>query len=82
MAKIFVSHASEAHVLLASIQHTDLRPDRETARAALTEALRRIDEVGDPDWPDYRCPFPGLSPFDIHRARAFFARTHELCGVA
>jgi energy-coupling factor transporter ATP-binding protein EcfA2 len=67
-----------AHVLLKSIQHTDLTPDRETARAALTEALRRIDEVGDPDWPDDRSPFPGLSPFDVDRTRAFFARTHEV----
>jgi hypothetical protein len=64
-------------VLQASIQ-----PDREIARAALTEALRRVDEVGDPDGPDDRSPFPGLSPFDIDRTRAFFARTHELCGVA
>jgi conflict system STAND superfamily ATPase/TIR domain-containing protein len=67
-----------AHVLLKSIQHTDLTPDRETARATLTEALRRIDEVGDPDWPDDRSPFPGLSPFDVDQTRAFFARTHEV----
>ncbi len=71
-----------AHVLLKSIQHTDLRPDRETARAALTEALRQVDEVGDPDWPDDRSPFPGLSPFDIDLHRAFFARTREVDQLA
>ena len=67
-----------AHVLLASIQHTDLSPDREMARAALTEALRRVDEVGDPDWPDDRSPFPGLSSCDIDLHRVFFARDHEV----
>jgi ABC-type uncharacterized transport system fused permease/ATPase subunit len=67
-----------AHGLLKSIQHTDLTQDRETARVALTEALRRVDEVGDSDWPDDRSPFPGLRPFDIDRHRVFFGRTREV----
>jgi WD40 repeat protein/energy-coupling factor transporter ATP-binding protein EcfA2 len=66
------------HALLKSIQHADLTRDQVTAYAALTEALRRIDEVGDPDWPDDRSPFPGLRPFDIEDHRVFFARTHEV----
>ncbi|MGH3837074.1 MAG: TIR domain-containing protein, partial [Pseudonocardiaceae bacterium] len=71
-----------AHVLLKSIQHTDLTPNREMARAALTEALRRVDEIGDPDWPEDRSPFPGLSPFDFDRTRVFFARTGEVKQLA
>ncbi|MGH3809610.1 MAG: TIR domain-containing protein, partial [Pseudonocardiaceae bacterium] len=66
------------HALLKSIQHTDLTQDRRMARTALTEALRRIDDVGDPDWPDDRSPFPGLRPFDVEDHRVFFARTHEV----
>ncbi|MGQ0779015.1 MAG: toll/interleukin-1 receptor domain-containing protein, partial [Pseudonocardiales bacterium] len=64
--------------LLKSIQHTDLTPDRAVARAALAEALRRVDDVGDSDWPDDRSPFPGLLPFDLDRHRVFFGRADEV----
>lgn len=67
-----------AHALLKSVQHTDLTGDRVVARAALVEALRRVDEVGDPDWPDDRSPFPGLRPFDNDRHRVFFGRAHDV----
>jgi hypothetical protein len=67
-----------AHVLLKSIQHTELTQDSLMARAAVIEALRRVDEAGDPDWPDDRCPFPGLRPFDIDRHRVFFGRAPEV----
>ena len=67
-----------AHALLKSIQHTDLTRDPVTARVALAEALRRVDDAGDSGWPDDRSPFPGLRPFDIDRHRVFFGRTGEV----
>ncbi|GAA2409400.1 hypothetical protein GCM10010404_79190 [Nonomuraea africana] len=42
-------------------QYTDLR-DPGTARAALAEALRRIDAAGGLGWPDDRPPFLGCAP--------------------
>ncbi|HEX2301615.1 MAG TPA: toll/interleukin-1 receptor domain-containing protein, partial [Pseudonocardiaceae bacterium] len=66
------------HPLLAEVQHTDLTRNRETARAELTEALRRIDDAGGTGWPDDRSPFPGLRPFDLDLHRVFFGRTEEV----
>ena len=64
--------------LLKSIQHTDLTRDRAAACAALAEALRRVDNLGDPGWPDDRSPFPGLRPFGVDRHRVFFGRAGEV----
>jgi len=70
------------HALLKSIQHADLTRDRVAARAALAEALRRVDDVGDPGWPGDRSPFPGLRPFDVDRHRVFFGRAGEVDQLA
>jgi WD40 repeat protein len=66
------------HALLTSVQHTELTSDRDVARAALVEALRRIDTAGDPGWPEDRSPFPGLCPFDVDLHRVFFGRAQEV----
>lgn len=66
------------HPLLKSIQHTELTRDRALARAALAEALRRIDDLGESGWSDDRSPFPGLRPFDLDRHRVFFGRAGEI----
>jgi WD40 repeat protein len=62
------------HPLLRSTQHIDLVPDRAAARAALADALRRVDSA----WSDARSPFPGLQPFDADRHQVFFGRTDEI----
>jgi energy-coupling factor transporter ATP-binding protein EcfA2 len=72
---------AEAHVthpLLTEVQHTDLVRDQVAARAAVAEALRRIDVAGGSSWPDDRSPFPGLRPFDPDWHRVFFGRTYEV----
>ncbi|MGH3821895.1 MAG: TIR domain-containing protein [Pseudonocardiaceae bacterium] len=66
-----------ADPLLTSMQYTDYTRDPGAARAALDEALRRVDAAGGWGWPDDRSPFPGLRPFDIDRHRVFFGRTDE-----
>ncbi|MBV9142950.1 MAG: TIR domain-containing protein, partial [Pseudonocardiales bacterium] len=66
------------HPLLRSIQYTDLTVDPAGARAALGEALRRVDAVGGLGWPDDRSPFPGLRPFDVDDHRVFFGRSDEV----
>jgi ABC-type uncharacterized transport system fused permease/ATPase subunit len=58
---------------LESVQHTDLTQDPHAARVCLVEALRLVDSV----WPDDRCPFPGLRPFEVDQHRVFFGRTEE-----
>ncbi|MDQ3762765.1 MAG: TIR domain-containing protein [Actinomycetota bacterium] len=62
------------HPLLNSIQHADLTE----GRAALVEALRRVDAVGGLGWTDDRSPFPGLRPFDVEDHRVFFGRSAEV----
>ncbi len=66
-----------AHPLLSEVQDTGVTRDPVGARAAVAEALRRIDAAGGAGWPDDRCPFPGLRPFDIDRHRVFFGRAEE-----
>jgi len=66
------------HALLRSIQHTDMTSDRVAARAALGEALRRVDAAGHASWPENFSPFPGLRPFDSDRHRVFFGRSQEV----
>ncbi len=65
------------HPLLGTMQYADLTVDPSAARAALIEALRRIDAGGGWGWPDDQSPFPGLRPFDIGDHRVFFGRTDE-----
>jgi WD40 repeat protein len=62
-----------AHPLLKSVQHTDYTADPPTARAEMIKALHRVDAI----WPDDRCPFPGLRPFEVDQHRVFFGRTEE-----
>ncbi|MGH3900456.1 MAG: TIR domain-containing protein [Pseudonocardiaceae bacterium] len=69
------------HPLLASAHYADFTEDPARARAALAEALRRVDAAGGCGWPDGQSPFPGLRPFDVEQHRVFFGRrcdTEEL----
>ncbi|MGH3709652.1 MAG: TIR domain-containing protein [Pseudonocardiaceae bacterium] len=70
------------HPLLTEVQHTDITQNPAAARAELVEALRRIDAAGGSGWPDDRCPFPGLRPFDTDRHRVFFGRAEEVKQLA
>jgi WD40 repeat protein/energy-coupling factor transporter ATP-binding protein EcfA2 len=65
------------HPLLGSEQYADFTIDSTAGRAALVEALRRVDAAGGFGWPDDRSPFPGLRPFDIEQHRVFFGRVGE-----
>jgi hypothetical protein len=66
------------HPLLPSAHYADLTVDSATARAALVEALRRVDAVGGFGWPDDKSPFPGLRPLDVDEHRMFFGRRSEV----
>ncbi|MGH3755720.1 MAG: TIR domain-containing protein, partial [Pseudonocardiaceae bacterium] len=68
-----------AHPLLTEVQHSDLTRDPVAARAAL---LAAIDAAGGSGWPDDRCPFPGLRPFDVDWHRVFFGRAGEIKQLA
>ena len=70
------------HPLLRSLQYADLTGDPAGARAALGEALRRVDAVGGLGWSDDRSPFPGLRPFDVEDHRVFFGRSDEVQRLA
>jgi len=67
-----------AHPLLRSIVHADMTRDSVAARAALFEALRRIDAAGGLGWPDGRSPFPGLRPLDVYEHQVLFGRKGEV----
>ncbi|MGH3815216.1 MAG: toll/interleukin-1 receptor domain-containing protein, partial [Pseudonocardiaceae bacterium] len=66
------------HPLLPSAHYADLTVDSAAARAALVEALRRVDAVGGFGWPDDKSPFPGLRPLDVDEHRVFFGRRGEV----
>ncbi|MDQ2881768.1 MAG: toll/interleukin-1 receptor domain-containing protein [Actinomycetota bacterium] len=68
-----------AHPLLSEevLQVSDVTGDPVAARAAVVEALRRIDAAGGAGWSDDRCPFPGLRPFDVDWHRVFLGRAEE-----
>ncbi|MGH3936760.1 MAG: toll/interleukin-1 receptor domain-containing protein, partial [Pseudonocardiaceae bacterium] len=66
------------HPLLADIPHIDLAQDPAATCAALIAALRRVDAAGGSGWPDDRCPFPGLRPFESDQHRVFFGRAQEI----
>jgi len=66
------------HPLVKSTHYADLTKDPAAGRAALVEALRRIDAVGGGGWPDGRPPFPGLRPFGVEDHRVFFGRGQEV----
>ncbi|MGH3685677.1 MAG: TIR domain-containing protein, partial [Pseudonocardiaceae bacterium] len=70
------------HPLLSSVDPIDMTQNPAEARAALTEAVRRIEATGGRGWPDDRSPFPGLRPFDLEQHRAFFGRTDEIGQLA
>jgi WD40 repeat protein/energy-coupling factor transporter ATP-binding protein EcfA2 len=70
------------HPLLPSIHYADLTGDATAARAALLQALRRVDAAGGLGWPDDRPPFPGLRPFDVDEHRVFFGRSDEVDQLA
>ena len=70
------------HPLLRSAQYADFTVDASAGRAALVEALRRVDAAGGWGWPDDRSPFPGLRPFDVDDHRAFFGRSREVDQLA
>jgi hypothetical protein len=70
------------HPLVKSAQYADLTKDPATGRAALMEALRRIDAVGSWGWPDGRSPFPGLRAFGVEDHRVFFGRSAEVAQLA
>lgn len=66
------------HPLLGALKYVDLAEGAGTARASLTEALRRLGDAGGAGWPDDRSAFPGLRPFDTDQHRAFFGRVREV----
>ncbi|MGH3872112.1 MAG: TIR domain-containing protein [Pseudonocardiaceae bacterium] len=68
--------------LLTSLQLADLTRDPVAARAALAEALRRVDAAGASGWPDDRAPFPGLRPFESDEHRVFFGRSGDVDKLA
>ena len=70
------------HSLVKSAQYADLTKDHTKARAALVEALRRIDAAGGWGWPDGRPPFPGLRAFGVEDHRVFFGRGQEVNQLA
>ncbi len=66
------------HRLISNeIQWTDLDGDGESARAALLEALRRLDGVDSGPWSADLTVYPGLAAFTAGQARIFFGRAAE-----
>ena len=74
----------EVHPLLtpSRYQYADLVRDPAGARAALQEALYRLNVGGGSGWQDDRSPFPGLRRFDTDRQAVFFGRANEVSELA
>jgi hypothetical protein len=70
--------AGVRHPLLPSRQYADAAQDPDAARAALGDALARVDAAGGRGWVDGRCPFPGLRAFEANLHRVFFGRGAEV----
>ena len=79
-----LAEPGQMHPLLPSsrYQYTDLAGDPDAARAAVGEALRRVDAAGGLGWADGRSPFPGLQPFEDDLHRVFFGRHAEVEALA
>ena len=79
-----LAEPGQMHPLLPSsrYQYTDLAGDPDAARAAMGEALRRVDAAGGLGWADGRSPFPGLQPFEDDLHRVFFGRHAEVEALA
>ena len=79
-----LAEPGQMHPLLPSsrYQYTDLAGDPDAARAAMGEALRRVDAAGGLGWADDRSPFPGLQPFEDDLHRVFFGRHAEVEALA
>ena len=79
-----LAEPGQTHPLLepSQYQYTDLAGDPDAARAAVGEALRRVDAAGGLGWPDGRSPFPGLHPFEADLHRVFFGRRTEVEALA
>lgn len=60
-----------AHPLLKSAQYADLTVDPTKARAALAEALRRIDAAGGFGWPDEWHRFQGCARLTLNSIGCF-----------
>jgi len=67
--------------LLPDLQYIEYGPES-SWQAQLADVLRHLDAVGGLGWPDDRSPFPGLRPFDIGMARAFWGRADEVRRLA
>ncbi|MGH3867893.1 MAG: TIR domain-containing protein [Pseudonocardiaceae bacterium] len=70
------------HPLVRSAHYADITKDPAAGRAALVEALRRVDALGGFGWPDGKSPFPGLRPLDVDEHRVFFGRSREVQQLA
>ena len=70
------------HPLVKSAHYADITEDPAAGRAALMEALRRVDALGGFGWPDGKSPFPGLRPLDVDEHRVFFGRSREVQQLA
>lgn len=67
-----------AHPLLHSQQYADFAADPHDSYARLRTALHLVDAVGGLGWPDSKCPFPGLRPFDADLHQVFFGRERDI----
>jgi Novel STAND NTPase 1/TIR domain len=74
----FLVEPGPPHPLVPTLQHVEYGSEPDAARAALREALSRLDGSGGRGWSDDRSPFPGLLAFDVDMHRAFFGRRAEV----
>ena len=78
------AESDEVHPLLmpGRYQYADLLRDPIAARAALRQALYRLNVGGGSGWEDGRSPFPGLRRFDTDLQSVFFGRETEVRQLA